>query len=140
MRTWRQTTDRSTTSYWLYSLPLEPLLQAPFVCVAPLGLDHIERLDGEWSAYLAEAVASFVISASEPPSIDQETAAWLVTVLSAAQPRTAAAIVRTIECEGYQLSENLAVFTRRAGRALPSPRAGRLQLDCPSDSCSLPGE
>ena len=105
-----------------------------------LSLDHTERLDAEWVAYLAEVVAAFILSASEPPDLALATTAWLITQLSAAQPRTAAAIVRTIERQGYQLSENLAVFTRRAGRALPSPRAGRLQLDCPSDSCSLPGE
>jgi hypothetical protein len=79
-------------------------------------LDQIERLDAEWAAYLAEAVAAFVVSASEPPSIDQDTAAWLVTVLPTAQPTTAAAIVRTIEREGCELSEGLAVFMRRVGR------------------------
>jgi hypothetical protein len=88
----------------------------------------------------AEAVAAFILSASEPPSLGPTTTEWLVTVLSAAQPRTAAAIVHTIESEGYQLSEDLAAFTKRAGRALPVPRAGRQRLDCPSDGCSLPGE
>jgi hypothetical protein len=78
-------------------------------------------LDGDWSAYLAEAVASFVISASEPPSIDPATTAWLVAVLTTAQPRTAAAVVRTLEREGYQLSEDLVAFTRRAGRGLAVP-------------------
>jgi hypothetical protein len=67
-----------------------------------LGLDYIERLDGEWSAYLAEAVAAFVVSASEPPSIDQDTAAWLVTVLPTTRPTTAAAIVCAIEREGRE--------------------------------------
>jgi hypothetical protein len=87
-----------------------------------LGLDHIERLDGEWSAYLAEAVAAFAIAASEPPSIDQDTAAWLVTVLPTAQLATAAAIVRTIEREGCELSEDLAALVRRVGRrpAIPA--------------------
>jgi hypothetical protein len=87
-----------------------------------LGLDHLERLDGEWSAYLAEAVASFVISASEPPSIDQDAAAWLVTVLPTTRPTTAAAITRAIEREGCELSEDLAALTRRVGRrpAIPA--------------------
>ena len=87
-----------------------------------LGLDHLERLDGEWSAYLAEAVASFVISASEPPSIDQDTAAWLVTALPTTRPTTAAAITRAIEREGCELSEDLAALTRRVGRrpAIPA--------------------
>jgi hypothetical protein len=87
-----------------------------------LGLDHLERLDDEWPAYLAEAVAAFVISASEPPSIDQDTAAWLVTMLPTVQPKTAAAIVRIIEREGYDCSEDLAAFTRRAGHrpAIPA--------------------
>ena len=89
-----------------------------------LGLDHLERLDDEWPAYLAEAVAAFILSASEPPAFDPTTTAWLVTQLSAAQPRTAAAIVRTLEREGYQLSEDLAVFTRRAGRRLAVPAFG----------------
>jgi hypothetical protein len=87
-----------------------------------LGLDHIERLNGEWSAYLAEAMAAFVISASESPGIDQDTAAWLVTVLPTPQPTTAAAIVRTIERERYECSEDLAAFMRRVGRrpAIPA--------------------
>jgi hypothetical protein len=105
-----------------------------------LGLDHIERLDDAWPAYLAEAVGAFVLSASEPPGLDPTTMAWLVTVLPTAEPRTAATIVRTIEREGYQLSEDLATFPRRGGRALPFPRASRRRLDCPFDGCSLPGE
>jgi hypothetical protein len=105
-----------------------------------LELDHIGRGNAEWPAYLAEVVAAFIPSASKPPDLALATTAWLITQLSAAQPRTAAAIVRTIERQGYQLNENLAVFTRRAGRALPSRRVGRRRLDCPSDSCSLPGE
>jgi hypothetical protein len=103
-----------------------------------LGLDRISRLDAAWPGYLAEAVGAFVISASESPYLDPASTAWLIMVLSAAQPRTAAAIVCTIESEGYQLSEDLAAITRRAGRALP--RAGRRRLDCPIDGCSLPGE
>ena len=66
-----------------------------------LGLGHLKRLDEEWPAYLAEAVAAFVIAASEPPSIDPATTAWLVAVLTTAKPRTAAAVVRTLEREGY---------------------------------------
>jgi hypothetical protein len=69
-----------------------------------LGLDHIERLDDAWPAYLAEAVGAFVLSASKSPGLNPTTTEWLVTVLSAAQPRTAAAIVHTIESEGYQLT------------------------------------
>jgi hypothetical protein len=65
-----------------------------------LGLDHLERLDEEWPAYLAEAVAAFVIAASEPSGLDPATTAWLVAVLTTAQPRTAAAVVRTLEREG----------------------------------------
>jgi hypothetical protein len=86
-----------------------------------LGLDHLERLDEEWPAYLAEAVAAFVIAASEPSGLDPATTAWLVAVLTTAQPRTAAAVVRTLEREGYQLSEDLVALTRRAGRRLAVP-------------------
>jgi hypothetical protein len=89
-----------------------------------LGLDHIERLDDEWPAYLAEAVTAFILSATEPPAFALPTTAWLVTQLSAAQPRTASAIVRTLKREGYQLSEDLAVFTGRAGRRLAVPAFG----------------
>ena len=87
-----------------------------------LSLDHTERLDAEWAAYLAEVVVAFILSASEPPDLALATTAWLITQLSAAQPRTAAAIVRTIERQGYPLNENLAVFTRRgrAGSAIPA--------------------
>jgi hypothetical protein len=86
------------------------------------GRDHTDCLDGEWSAYLAEAVATFVASASEPPSIDQDTAAWLVAVLSTARPTTAAAIVRNLEREGSELSGDVAAFVRRVGRrpAIPA--------------------
>jgi hypothetical protein len=86
-----------------------------------LGLDHLERLDEEWPAYLAEAVAVFVIAASETPALDPATTAWLVAVLTTAQPRTAAAVVRTLEREAYQLSEDLVALTRRAGRRLAVP-------------------
>jgi hypothetical protein len=87
-----------------------------------LGLDHLERLDEEWPAYLAEAVAVFVIAASEPSGLDPATTAWLVAVLTTAQPRTAAAITRAIEREGRELSEDLAALTRRVGRrpAIPA--------------------
>jgi hypothetical protein len=83
-----------------------------------LSLDHTERLDAERAAYLAEVVAAFILSASETPALDPATTAWLVAVLTTAQPRTAAAVVRTLEREGYQLSEDLVALTRRAGRRL----------------------
>jgi hypothetical protein len=87
-----------------------------------LGLDHLERLDEEWPAYLAEAVAAFVIAASEPSGLDPATTAWLVTVLPTTRPTTAAAITRAIEREGCELSEDLAALTRRVGRrpAIPA--------------------
>jgi hypothetical protein len=93
-----------------------------------LGLDHLERLDDEWPAYLAQAVAAFVISASEPPSIDQDTAAWLATVLPTAQPTTAAAIARTLEREGYQLSEDFAAFAKKGRAAARGSRVSSAQL------------
>jgi hypothetical protein len=86
-----------------------------------LGLDCLERLDVEWPAYLAEVVVAFILSASKPPDLDPATTAWLVAVLTTAQPRTAAAVGRTLERDGYQLSEELAALTRRAGRRLPVP-------------------
>jgi hypothetical protein len=89
-----------------------------------LSLDHLERLDDEWPGYLAEAVTAFILSGSKPPDFALPTTAWLVTQLSAAQPRTAIAIVRTLEREGYQLSEDLAIFTGRAGRRLAVPAFG----------------
>jgi hypothetical protein len=87
-----------------------------------LGLDHLERLDEEWPAYLAEAVAAFVIAASEPSGLDPATTAWLVAVLPTTRPTTAAAITRAIEREGCELSEDLAALTRRVGRrpAIPA--------------------
>jgi hypothetical protein len=86
-----------------------------------LGLDHIERLDEEWAAYLVEAVTAFVLSASGSPALDSATTAWLATALPTARPTTAAAIMRAIEREGYQLSEDLVALTRRAGRRLAVP-------------------
>jgi hypothetical protein len=87
-----------------------------------LGLDHIERLDAEWPGYLTEAVAAFALSTSEPPRLDPATTAWLVAALSAARPRTAAAIVRTIEREECERSADLTACVRRVGRrpAIPA--------------------
>jgi len=87
-----------------------------------LGLDHLERLDEEWPAYLLEAVTAFVLSASEPPALDPATTAWLVTALPTARPTTVTAIMRAIEREGLELSDDLAALTRRVGQrpAIPA--------------------
>jgi hypothetical protein len=87
-----------------------------------LSLDHIERLDEEWAAYLVEAVTAFALSASESPALDPATTAWLVTALPTARSTTAAAIMRAIEREGRELTEDLAALTRRVGRrpAIPA--------------------
>jgi hypothetical protein len=91
-----------------------------------LGLDQIERLDDEWPAYLTEAVVAFVASGSDPGGIERDTATWLTTLLSAAQPQTAAAIIRAIQCEGHWVDEALAGFMKRPGRRVMPERSGEL--------------
>ena len=81
-----------------------------------LSLDHIPRRDGAWGPYLAEAVARFAVSGSEPPGLDPEIETWLTRILQAAQPRTAAAIVRAIAREGREIGEDLAALVRRPAR------------------------
>ena len=81
-----------------------------------LSLDHIPRLDGAWGPYVADAVARFAVSRSEPPSLDRETETWLMGSLQAAQPRTAAAIVRAIAREGREIGGDLAALVRRPAR------------------------
>ncbi len=66
-----------------------------------LTLDLIERTEPDWPAYLARTVAGFV--QAEPAPAEEtvsEVHAWLSAALAKAQPRTAAAIIRTTEGEG----------------------------------------
>lgn len=81
-----------------------------------LSLDHIARLDDAWMPYLAEAVAMLAISGSEPPGLDPETETWLIRILQAAQPRTAARIVRAIAREGREMDEGLTALVRRPAK------------------------
>ena len=81
-----------------------------------LSLDHIPRLDGAWGPYLAEAVARFALSGSEPPGLDPEIETWLTRILQATQPGTAASIVRAIGREGREMDERLTALVRRPAR------------------------
>src|SRR5215208_5697465 len=48
-----------------------------------------------------------------PGSVDADTAAWLVTALSDARPRSATAIIRAILSEARHVDDALLVFGRR---------------------------
>ncbi len=82
-----------------------------------LSLDSLERVDEGWPGYLARTVTDFVLATSDPPGIvDAKAAAWLVTSLSDARPKTAAAIVRTLLGEAQQVDAALVAFVRGARR------------------------
>jgi hypothetical protein len=79
-----------------------------------LSLDSLGQLDDDWPDYLVATVTEFVLSTSHPPgSVDADTAAWLVTALSHARPRSAAAIVRAILSEVLYTDEILPAFAKR---------------------------
>jgi len=81
-----------------------------------LSLDHLTRLDDAWGPYLAEAVARFARSGSEPPGLNPEIETWLTRILQATQPGTAASIVRAIGREGREMDERLTALVRRPAR------------------------
>ena len=90
---------------------------------ALLSLDSLGQLDDDWPDYLVATVRDFVLSTSNPPgSVDADTAAWLVTALSDARPRSATAIVRAVLSEARHVDEVLLAFGRRgAGRSTQPP-------------------
>ena len=62
-----------------------------------LSLDSMGQVDEDWPDYLAETVVQFVLARSKPPGhVNREMAAWLVSALSGAKPKSATAIVRAI--------------------------------------------
>ena len=84
---------------------------------ALLSLDSLGQLDDDWPGYLVTTVKSFVLSTSDPPgSVDADTAAWLVTALSDARPRSATAIVRAVLSEARHVDEVLLAFGRRGAK------------------------
>ena len=81
-----------------------------------LSLDGMGQLDEDWPEYLVRTVKDFVLSASDPPgTVDQDTAAWLVSALAAARPRSATAIVRAIVSEAPRIDEGLLRLCVRRG-------------------------
>ena len=82
-----------------------------------LSLDAIARLDDGWPRYLATTICEFVLSASDPPgAIEGEVATWLVTALSGARSKTAAAVVRAIAADAQHVDEALLAFVRRGAK------------------------
>src|SRR5215217_4098967 len=81
---------------------------------ALLSLDSLGQLDDDWPGYLVTTIRDFVLSTSDPPgSVDADTAAWLVTALSDARPRSAAAIIRAVLSEARHVDEVLLTFGKR---------------------------
>ena len=79
-----------------------------------LSLDSLGNVDEDWPGYLVTTVGDLVLSTSDPSgSVDADTAAWLVTALSHARPRSAAAIVRAILSEALYIDEILPTFAKR---------------------------
>src|SRR5215213_454414 len=82
-----------------------------------LSLDSLGQLDDDWPDYLVATVKDFVLSTSDPPgSVDADTAAWLVTSLSDARPRSATAILRAVLSEARHVDEVLLAFARRGAK------------------------
>src|SRR5215211_924612 len=85
-----------------------------------LSLDSLGQVDDDWPGYLVATVKDFVLSTSDPPgSVDADTAAWLVTALSNARPRSAAAILRAVLSEAQHT-------TRPSWHSAGEGRSGRL--------------
>src|SRR5215217_3327152 len=79
-----------------------------------LALDSLGQVDDDWPDYLVATVKAFVLSTSDPPgSVDADTAAWLVTALSDARPRSATAILRAVLSEARHVDEVLLACRRR---------------------------
>jgi hypothetical protein len=88
-----------------------------------LSLDSIGQVDEDWPDYLVETIVQFVLSSSDPPGcVDTDTAIWLIEALSAAKPRSAAAVVRAILQEAQQVDEVLLISGRRARRSMIGPQ------------------
>jgi len=105
---------------------------------ALLSLDSLGQLDDDWPDYLVTTVKSFVLSTSAG-SVDADTAAWLVTALSDARPRSATAIVRAILSEARHVDEVLLAFGRRAKRPALAEGRGVDPQEKESPGCGHPG-
>ena len=89
---------------------------------ALLSLDSAGQVDEDWPGYLVMTVKDFVLSSCDPPgSVDADTAAWLVTALSNARPKSAAAIVRAVLREAGEVDETLLAFGRGGVKRLAAP-------------------
>ena len=106
-------------------LPAGPTSRAEVEAL--LGLDRIEQTEEDWPAYLTRTVADFVLAEAAPDRQGSPDATvWLAEALSKAQPRTAAAIVRTLAGEGVHLDEALIALMGRGPKrpkeqSLPAP-------------------
>ena len=88
-----------------------------------LSLDSLGNVDEDWPGYLVTTVKDFVLSTSHPPgSVDADTAAWLVTALSDARPRSATAIIRAVLREARYVDEVLHCEARGAKPGTPTSR------------------
>ena len=106
-----------------------------------LSLDSAGQVDEDWPEYLVETVVQFVLSSSTPPGcVDADTAVWLESALSAARPRTAAAIVRAILQEAQQV-ELPRLYPKKAKRLVigPQPRIPEEHVLNANPGCEHPG-
>jgi hypothetical protein len=97
-----------------------------------LSLDSMGQVDEDWPDYLVETVVQFVLSCSTPPGhVDADTAAWLMSILSGAKPKSATAIVRAVLRGARYVDEVLLMSGRRGKRAGigPQPRVSGEILD-----------
>jgi len=82
-----------------------------------LSLGSLGQLDDDWPGYLVTTIRDFVLSTSDPPgSVDADTAAWLVTALSDARPRSATAVIRAVLAEARHVDDILLAFARRGAK------------------------
>src|SRR5215218_7196147 len=107
---------------------------------ALLSLDSLGQLDDDWPDYLVATVRDFVLSTSDPSgSVDADTAAWLVTSLSNARPRSATTIIRAVLRDAKHVDDALLVFGRRAKRPALAEGRGVDPQEKESPGCGHPG-
>src|SRR5215210_2293469 len=93
-----------------------------------LSLDSLGNVDEDWPGYLVTTVKAFVLSTSDPPgSVDADTAAWLVTALSDARPRSATVIIRAVLSGSAVRRRGPAGIRQERGEA-PGPNGRRSRL------------
>lgn len=102
----------------------------------------LDRVDEGWPAYLSVAVREFVLSSSQPPgTIDQTTAAWLVSALARLPRNAAVALAREVTLDAQQVDNALLVFVGSSSKERVKVRSTAPLRDWPEPGTSRwPGQ